>query len=37
MKVCAEQLEGLKAALKEEDWLKVVMAYEPVWAIGQSD
>ena len=34
MKVCAEQLEGIKAALKTEDWKKVVVAYEPVWAIG---
>ena len=34
MKVCAEQLEGIKAALKMEDWKKVVIAYEPVWAIG---
>ena len=34
MKVCAEQLEGIKAALKTEDWKKVVIAYEPVWAIG---
>lgn len=34
MKVCAEQLEALKAALKEADWKKVVIAYEPVWAIG---
>ena len=34
MKVCAEQLEGIKASLKTEDWKKVVIAYEPVWAIG---
>lgn len=34
MKVCAEQLEWIKKALKEEDWKKVVIAYEPVWAIG---
>lgn len=34
MKVCAEQLEGIKAALTEADWKKVVIAYEPVWAIG---
>ncbi len=34
MKVCADQLEGLKAALKAEDWNKIVLAYEPVWAIG---
>ena len=36
MKVCAEQLEGLKAALKDGDWNKVVLAYEPVWAIGRT-
>jgi len=34
MKVCAEQLEGVKAQLKPEDWKKIVVAYEPVWAIG---
>lgn len=34
MVVCAEQLEAVKAALKESDWKKVVIAYEPVWAIG---
>ena len=32
--VCSEQLEGIKAALSEADWAKVVIAYEPVWAIG---
>lgn len=34
MKVCSEQLEAIKAALTEGDWKKVVIAYEPVWAIG---
>jgi len=34
MKVCAEQLEAIKKALTLEDWKKVVIAYEPVWAIG---
>ena len=35
MKVCAEQLEGLKAAgLSEQEWERIVLAYEPVWAIG---
>lgn len=34
MTVCAEQLAGIKAALSEGDWKKVVIAYEPVWAIG---
>jgi triosephosphate isomerase (TIM) len=34
MNVVAEQLEAVKAALAEGDWKKVVLAYEPVWAIG---
>lgn len=34
MAVCAEQLDAIKAALTEADWKKVVIAYEPVWAIG---
>lgn len=34
MKVCAEQLEALKKHLTVADWKKVVIAYEPVWAIG---
>lgn len=34
MKVCAEQLEALKKHLTENDWKNVVIAYEPVWAIG---
>ena len=34
MKVCAEQLEALKKHLTIADWKKVVIAYEPVWAIG---
>lgn len=35
MKVCAEQLDAVKAALKDDKpWKKVVLAYEPVWAIG---
>lgn len=34
MAVCSEQLEGIKAVLTEADWKKVVIAYEPVWAIG---
>jgi len=28
------QMKPLAATLKEEDWDKVVLAYEPVWAIG---
>lgn len=34
MKVCSEQLRAIKAALREADWKRVVIAYEPVWAIG---
>lgn len=34
MVVCSEQLMALKASLLEADWKKVVIAYEPVWAIG---
>lgn len=34
MKVCAEQLEPLAKALAAEDWDKIAIAYEPVWAIG---
>jgi triosephosphate isomerase len=34
MTVCAEQLEAIKASLSLGDWKKVVIAYEPVWAIG---
>ncbi|TCD67437.1 triosephosphate isomerase [Steccherinum ochraceum] len=33
-KVVEEQLEPVIAALKPEDWSKIVVAYEPVWAIG---
>jgi len=34
MSVCAEQLAAIAASLTEKDWGKVVVAYEPVWAIG---
>lgn len=34
MVVCAAQLAAIAAELKESDWKKVVIAYEPVWAIG---
>lgn len=34
MTVCAAQLAAIAAALKEDDWKHVVVAYEPVWAIG---
>lgn len=32
--VCAAQLEPASKILSEEDWANVVIAYEPVWAIG---
>lgn len=32
--VCFLQLEAVRSALKIEDWKNVVVAYEPVWAIG---
>merc|ERR1712048_1005609 len=32
--VLDEQMKPLAAALKASDWDKVVLAYEPVWAIG---
>ena len=34
MKICAAQLEPLAKALAPEDWAKIAIAYEPVWAIG---
>jgi triosephosphate isomerase len=34
MKVLAKQMEPLAKALKPEDWDKIALAYEPVWAIG---
>lgn len=34
MEVCEQQLQPCVAALTEADWAKVVIAYEPVWAIG---
>ena len=32
--VCVDMLAPCVEALKETDWRKVVVAYEPVWAIG---
>lgn len=32
MKVCLKQLDAISSSVK--DWSKVVIAYEPVWAIG---
>lgn len=34
MSVCARQLAAISAELSEADWKNVVIAYEPVWAIG---
>ena len=33
MNVCVEQLTAFKENIS--DWSKVVIAYEPVWAIGE--
>lgn len=32
--VVFRQLGAIAATIKEEDWSKIVIAYEPVWAIG---
>ncbi|EGR32851.1 triosephosphate isomerase, putative [Ichthyophthirius multifiliis] len=32
--VVKEQLQAIKSKLSEADWVHVVIAYEPVWAIG---
>jgi len=34
MDVCSSQLAPLAKVLSEEDWAKISIAYEPVWAIG---
>jgi len=34
MTVCSRQLEPLAMVLEPNDWDKVAIAYEPVWAIG---
>jgi len=34
MEVCISHLEPVKELLSEADWKKIVIAYEPVWAIG---
>jgi len=34
LEVCYEQLKPLATKLNEDDWANVVIAYEPVWAIG---
>ena len=34
MAVVSAQLDAIKAALTDAQWKKVVLAYEPVWAIG---
>ncbi|KIM43820.1 hypothetical protein M413DRAFT_443703 [Hebeloma cylindrosporum] len=33
-KVCQAQLKAVVDVTKEADWSKIVVAYEPVWAIG---
>lgn len=32
--VCARQMQALVGKLSKEDWGNLVIAYEPVWAIG---
>lgn len=32
--VCERQLDAIVKVLNEKDWDNVVLAYEPVWAIG---
>ena len=34
MEVCSAQLSAIVAELSASDWKNVVIAYEPVWAIG---
>ena len=34
MDICSAQLAAIAGALSIEDWKHVVIAYEPVWAIG---
>jgi triosephosphate isomerase len=34
LSVCFEQLRSVKEAIDVSDWTNIVVAYEPVWAIG---
>lgn len=34
MTVVSQQLEAISSAIQQSDWSYVVIAYEPVWAIG---
>lgn len=34
MAVVTRQLKGISAKLTEAEWKTIVLAYEPVWAIG---
>lgn len=34
LEVCTRQMEALAGKIKPEDWGRIVVAYEPVWAIG---
>ncbi len=34
MEVCKAQVQACVDVLEEKDWENIVIAYEPVWAIG---
>jgi len=34
LEVIAHQLQAVKGSIKTEEWPHIVVAYEPVWAIG---
>jgi triosephosphate isomerase len=34
LEVCYEQLRAVQDVISKEDWANIVVAYEPVWAIG---
>jgi triosephosphate isomerase len=34
MDVCSAQLAAIASQISADDWSRVVVAYEPVWAIG---
>ena len=34
VEVVTRQLEAVNKAIKKEEWARIVVAYEPIWAIG---